>query len=113
MKKIPLAEVKDHLSELLRDAADEAIIITRHGRPAGVLVGFESEDDWFDYRLENDPHFLDRVARSRAALRDGRGVPWEDVRGEGDPGSREFIVSDRPRATRRAGRKPRGSRLAG
>jgi hypothetical protein len=29
----------------------------RHGKPAGVLIGFESEQDWFEHRLENDPRF--------------------------------------------------------
>ena len=51
----------------------------RHGKPAGVLIGFESEEDWFDYRLENDPRFLERVALARRSLRAGRGVDLEDV----------------------------------
>ena len=38
-------------------AETEEVVITRHGKPAGVLIGFESEDDWFDYRLESDPRF--------------------------------------------------------
>ncbi|WP_433995345.1 hypothetical protein [Bradyrhizobium betae] len=25
--------------------------MTRHGKPAGVLIGFESEDDWFEFRV--------------------------------------------------------------
>ena len=25
------------------------------------MVGFESEDDWVDYQLENDPRFLGRI----------------------------------------------------
>ena len=45
------AEVKDDLSRFLRLAASEEIVITRHGKPAGVLIGFESEEDWLDYRL--------------------------------------------------------------
>jgi prevent-host-death family protein len=40
----PLAEIKDDLSRYLRLAVDEAIVITRHGRPAGVLIGFDSEE---------------------------------------------------------------------
>ncbi len=80
MKEIPLAEVKDDLSRYLREAAKGEIVITRHGKPAGVLIGFKSEDDWFDYRLENDPRFLDRVARARDGLRAGRGVKLEDVK---------------------------------
>ena len=74
MKEIALSEVKDDLSKYLRQAAREAIVITRHGRPAGILIGFESEDDWLDYRLENDPRFLNRIARARAALRAGEGI---------------------------------------
>ena len=74
-----LAEVKDDLSRYLRLAEHEEIVITRHGRAAGVLIGFGSEDDWFDYRLEHHPEFLRRVAEARADLREGRGVRLEDV----------------------------------
>ena len=79
MKKVALHEVKDRLSEYLRLAEEEEIVILRHGRPAGVLVGFASEDDWFDYRLEHDPRFLARVARARESLRQGRGTRLEDL----------------------------------
>ena len=79
MKSVALNEVKDDLSKYLRMAEKEDILITRHGRPAGVLVGFASEDDWFDYRPEHDPRFLKRVERARQSLRAGRGVKLEDV----------------------------------
>jgi prevent-host-death family protein len=45
--------VKDRLSEYLRLAEEENIIITRHGKPARILVGFATEDDWLDDRLWN------------------------------------------------------------
>jgi prevent-host-death family protein len=79
VKQVPLSEVKDDLSRLLREAEKQDIVITRHGKPAGVLIGFGSEDDWFDYRLENDPRFLARIERARASLRAGRGVKLEDL----------------------------------
>jgi prevent-host-death family protein len=79
MREVPLSEVKDDLSRLLREAERGEIVITRHGKPAGLLIGFESEDDWFDYRLERDPRFLGRIERARASLRAGRGVKLEDV----------------------------------
>ena len=79
MKQVNLAEVKDQLSKYLRMAEEETILITRHGKPAGVLIGFASEDDWFDYRLEHDPRFLARVATARESLRAGRGTRLEDV----------------------------------
>lgn len=80
MKEVPLSAVKDDLSRFLREAEKQEIVITRHGKPAGVLIGFESEDDWFDYRLENDPRFLQRVEQARQSLRAGRGVKLEDVK---------------------------------
>jgi len=79
MKRIALSEIKDDLSRFLRLAEKEEIVITRHGKPAGVLIGFESEDDWFDYRLENDPRFLKRVEQARESLRSGHGIRLEDI----------------------------------
>jgi prevent-host-death family protein len=73
--QVPLSEIKDDLSRFLREAEKQEIVITRHGKPAGVLIGFESEDDWFDYKLENDPRFLERVEQARKSLRAGRGIP--------------------------------------
>ncbi len=80
MKEVSLSEVKDDLSHLLREAEKQEIVITRHGKPAGVLIGFKSEDDWFDYRLENDPRFLQRVRVARESLGAGRGVKLEEVK---------------------------------
>jgi len=79
MKKVALSEVKDDLSKYLRLAEREEIVITRHGKPAGVLIGFVSEDDWFDYRLENDPRFLRRIEAARQSIRANRGVRFEDT----------------------------------
>jgi prevent-host-death family protein len=79
VRKVPLSEVKDDLSKYLRLAGREEIVITRHGKPAGVLIGFTSEDDWFDYRLEKEPRFLERIERARASLRAGRGTRLEEA----------------------------------
>lgn len=79
MKTIALSELKDQLSKFLRLAEKEEIVILRHGKPAGVLVGFKTEDDWFDYRLENDPRFLQRIASARHSLLAGKGVRIEDL----------------------------------
>jgi prevent-host-death family protein len=109
MKEVALSAVKDDLSRYLRQAAKEEIVITRHGKAAGVLIGFESEDDWFDYRLENDPRFLNRIAAARDSLRAGRGVRLEDLDEEGT--ANQTAAPDRgPRPTpprQRASRRGR------
>jgi len=80
MKEVPLSVVKDDLSRFLREAETRELVITRHGKPAGVLIGFKSADDWFDYRLENDPRFLRRIEQARRSVRAGRGRRLEDLK---------------------------------
>jgi prevent-host-death family protein len=82
VKQVPLSEIKDDLSRYLREAETQEIVITRHGKPAGILIGFESEEDWFEYRLENDPRFLRRIEQARNSLQAGRGVRLEDLEKE-------------------------------
>jgi prevent-host-death family protein len=79
MKEVPLSEIKDDLSGFLHKAQKQEIIITRHGKPAGVLIGFETEDDWFDYKLEHDARFVKRIEQARKSLKAGRGTRLEDV----------------------------------
>ena len=78
MIKVPLAAVKDALSDYVRKAANDDVLITRHGKPAAILIGFADEDDWFDYRLEHDERFLKRIAESREQARAGKFSRLED-----------------------------------
>jgi prevent-host-death family protein len=78
-REVALAAVKDDLSRYLRLAETSEVVITRHGKPAGVLIGFASEDDWFEYRLENHPEFLRRVSEARRAFDGQRGVRIEEL----------------------------------
>lgn len=79
IREVPLSEIKDDLSRFLHEAEKQEIVITRHGKPAGVLIGFESEDDWFEYKLENDPRFLQRIEQARKSVRAGRATRLEDM----------------------------------
>lgn len=79
VQAVALAKVKDDLSRYLRLATEDEIVITRHGRPAGVLIGFATDDDWFEYRLEHHPEFLRRVAEARTAIREGRAISLEEL----------------------------------
>jgi prevent-host-death family protein len=97
MRKIALSEAKDQLSKYLHDAEKEEIVILRHGKPAGVLIGFGSEDDWFDYRVETDPRFLTRIEQARQSLRAGKGVRLEELK------RRRLPKTLRRRAPRRSG----------
>jgi prevent-host-death family protein len=82
MKRVALSAIKDQLSKYLRMAEKDRVLITRHGKPVAILIGFKDEDEWFEYQLENDPRFLDRVERARAGVKAGKGVRLEDIAGD-------------------------------
>jgi prevent-host-death family protein len=92
MKKVPLTKLKDDLSKYLRLAEKGQIVITRHGRPAGILVGFATEDEWFDYHSKTILAFSNvssRPAQACAAAMASSlkisGAPINgDQNGEGD-----------------------------
>jgi len=79
VKQVPLSAIKDRLGRVLDDAAKQDIVITRRGRPVGVLIGFASDDDWFEYGLESDDRFQKRIESARKSVRAGLGVRLEDV----------------------------------
>ena len=82
MIKAPLYKVKNSLSKYVAKASEDQVLITKHGRPAAILIGFADEDDWFDYCLEHDEKFLRRIERSRQQLKEGKWRTLEDIEAE-------------------------------
>jgi prevent-host-death family protein len=79
MIRVPINQVEDDLSRVLRMAEKEDVIITRHGVPAGILIGFEDPEAWWEELLLRDPRFRERVAQARGSLREGRGIRIEEL----------------------------------
>ena len=79
MIKVPLSKVKDNFSEFIKKAGKEEVLITIHGRPAAVIIGFEDEEDWLEYRLLKDEKFLARIAKSRQQYQAGRYKTLEEL----------------------------------
>jgi len=79
MKTMPLTKAKDDLSSVIRDAENEEVLITRHGRPAAIVIGFSCEDDWLEYRLLNDERFLASIESAQANIKSGKFVKLADL----------------------------------
>jgi prevent-host-death family protein len=79
MTTVSLSEAKDNLSSLIKKAGKKDIIITVHGRAAGVLHGFENEEDYLEYRLLNDPRFKKMIKRSREEAKKGQVTHIDDL----------------------------------
>lgn len=74
MKTHTMSEAKNDICSIIREAEKDEVVITRHGKPAALVIGFHDEDDWFDYRMEHDQEFLRRIARARKEIREGQFV---------------------------------------
>ena len=72
MKEVTIVEAKTNFNSLLKEAQAGHILITRHGQPAGVILGFEDDEDFFDWRLEHDPVLIAKIEKM-FARRDRRG----------------------------------------
>lgn len=85
-KTLPISEVKTRLPELVTGVAerDEEIVVTKNGRPAAMLVGYE------DYQRQKetldilcDPDMMKQIRQSRRFYaRGAKGLSFEDVFGE-------------------------------
>lgn len=61
MKQVTATEVKADLVKYLKIANREDILIIQSGKPAGILRGFSSEDECYDYLIKHDPELLQRL----------------------------------------------------
>ena len=81
MKIASVKEVKDRLSQFLKTAEKEDIVITKNGRPNAVLHHL-GEDEIEDYLLEHDPKFRRKIERRwRQYLQKGGRSVEEILRG--------------------------------
>ena len=72
MKTLPLAEATAKLSRLVdRGAAmDEEVLITRHGRPAAVLVSPDEYERWKETRaIRSDRELMVEIRRGLRGLK--------------------------------------------
>lgn len=79
MKRHTMSEAKNDICSIIREAEEEEVLITRHGKPAAVVIGFHNEDDWFDYKMEHDEKFLNRIAKAREEIRQARFVKLDEL----------------------------------
>ena len=72
---IPISEAKARLSELVRDAEDDDVLLLRHGRPVAVILSAHRHDALLD-ELED---LRDRLSVHE---REHLTVDWEQAKAE-------------------------------
>jgi len=84
-KILPISEVKTRLTELVTDVNDrDEVIVTRNGKPAAVLVGYDDYQSLKEtLEVLSDADLMEQIRKSRAYFAaGGKGLSFEDVFGE-------------------------------
>ena len=86
MKIVSVADVKKHLSAYLRNEKSGPFIITRNGRPAGVLLPMEDEEEIERLVLAYSPRMQAILNAARQDIKESGGLEhddfWDEVTGE-------------------------------
>jgi prevent-host-death family protein len=76
MKVVPLGKAKNELSAYVEQAQNDPVLVTRHGKPAALLIGVEGEEIE-DLLTRADPQFWKLIAaRRKSAAR----IPAAEMR---------------------------------
>src|SRR4051812_44247820 len=108
MKVIALGNANNSLSEYVNQAQHGRVLVTRHGKPAALIIGVEGED-FDDLMTRSDPEFW-RMIESRRT--ESRTIPAGEMRKRlgtaKKPRSKRIGVNGRPaREARSRGRTRR------
>ncbi len=76
MKVVALGEAKNELSAYVKEAQRGRVLVTRHGKPAALIIGVEGSD-FEDLLTRSDPAFWAMIEERR---RSSRLVPEAEVR---------------------------------
>jgi prevent-host-death family protein len=80
MKTTNVKTAKNKLSEILRDAQLEQVVIMNHGRPVAIVLGVEGQDLAHVFGMGEDLTQLKvRYAKELAAKRPERAITQEEM----------------------------------
>ena len=79
MKIASVADVKAHFSAYLRTASQGPVVVTRSGKPVGVLLAVDDEEELERLVLAYSPRLRTILAAARQRLRAGAGIPHEEL----------------------------------
>ena len=64
MKSVTARDLQKKVKECVDLSQSERVVVTRHGKPAAVLVGVEGKD-WEDIVFETSPAFWQLIEKRR------------------------------------------------
>src|SRR5688572_10926210 len=86
MKTATVADVKANLNDYLKDSQEGPVVVTRNGKPVGVLYAVSDKDELERLMLAHSPKFQAMLNKSRRQIEESGGIPhdefWQAVEDE-------------------------------
>lgn len=79
MKTVEITDARKGLGEYAAHIAEDAVVVTDHGRPVAALVSVENAD-METVSLSTNPRFIQLIERSRASHVAQGGISSADMR---------------------------------
>ena len=79
MKMASVADIKAHFSACLRAAGRGPVVVTRSGKPVGVLLAVEDEEELERLPLAYSPRLRMILDAARQRIRAGAGIRHEEL----------------------------------
>ena len=83
MKIASVADVKAKLSAYLRESQEGPVVVTRNGKPVGVLVSLEDEEELERLLLAYSPRLQKILLAGRSQIQSTRGIShrefWKEM----------------------------------
>jgi len=76
MSSISVSAARDNLPSVIESAAEQAVVLERHGHAVAVLISPERYDELLDALEELE----DVVAFDEAVAEDDESIPWDQVK---------------------------------
>jgi prevent-host-death family protein len=105
MKKASVADMKARFSAYIRQSEKGPVVITRKGRPVGVLLGVKDEDEIERLILGYTPRLRPIVEAWEERIREGKGSladPWTKTEAKPSRSSRPARARPKKGAERKA-----------
>ena len=64
MKSVSIRDLQRQVKEVVDASQKDRVLVTRHGRPAAIILGVEGQD-WDQVVLETDPKFWRMIRKRR------------------------------------------------
>lgn len=84
-KTLPITKAREDLTTLVENANKrlDEYVITVNGMPAAVLISAAEYESWKETNdIMSDPELLKAIKQGEKEIREGKGIPWEDVKKE-------------------------------